>query len=306
MESVDQAETYKEFFFTKFKNSFIIFLDETIDNLNDEKIKNNLIEVRKIINKLDYHKIIIKYSSNMDLYKVLQLLNSNNNVELLKNNEKYWTLIPKININKILLNVNMDFFPKILKLLNMMFSTAFSYSKICECDNNTEFDPYKSIGEISKQLSIDELYNGVEIKTPESYEFIINQLLQNFNLNENLNSIDNNDINNATTNINNFLNSKTTNSSTNIISNMLNNIKDELINLKNDKNITNENGMKKIYEIAQKISSESLSKIDKTKINPLELWDTTAELATATTGSDTIELFGSVIREQIIEKLNIK
>jgi hypothetical protein len=304
MNSTNQAEDYQEFFLNKFKSLFKTFVEDTIDNLTDEKIKNNLIEIRQILHKLDYSKIMIKYAKNNELYKSLQSISQNN--DKLSNNEKYWTLMPKISLNKILLNVKGEYKEKLLKLLNTMYVASLSYSKVYETDNNTEFDPYKSIGEVSKQLTIEEMYEGVEIKTPESYEFIMNQLLEKFNLNESLKDVNNKDIDDATNNINEFLSAKKNNPSANIISSMLENIKGEIMNLKNDSSLNNEDGMKKIFEIAKRVSTESIKGIDKSTINPLQLWDTTTELATNTTGSDTIAIFSDLIRSQIVEKMNVE
>ena len=64
--------------------------------------------------------------------------------------------------------------------------------------------------------------------------------------------------------------------------------------------------MKKIFEIAKRVSTESIKGIDKSTINPLQLWDTTTELATNTTGSDTIAIFSDLIRSQIVEKMNVE
>ena len=304
MNSTNQAEDYQEFFLNKFKSLFKTFVEDTIDNLTDEKIKNNLIEIRQILHKLDYSKIMIKYAKNDELYKSLQSISQNN--EKLLNNEKYWTLMPKISLNKILLNVKGEYKEKLLKLLNTMYVASLSYSKVHETETNTEFDPYKSIGEVSKQLTIEEMYEGVEIKTPESYEFIMNQLLEKFNLNESLKDVNNKDIDDATNNINEFLSGKKNNPSANIISSMLENIKGEIMNLKNDSGLNNEDGMKKIFEIAKRVSAESIKGIDKSTINPLQLWDTTTELATNTTGSDTIAIFSDLIRSQIVEKMNVE
>ena len=303
MDSVNQAENYQEFFLNKFKNLFKTFIEETIQNLNNDKIKDGLIEIRQIMTKLDYSKIMIKYAHNEELYKSLQQIKQNNSI--LNNNQKYWVLMPKISLNKILLNINDDYKDKLLKLLNTMYVACLSYSKVYETEKNTDFDPYKSIGEVSKQLTIEEMYAGVEIKTPESYEFIMNQLLEKFNLNESLKDVNSGDIDKATDNINQFLNEKSNNPSANIISSMLENIKGEIINLKNDTSAnSNGDGMKKIFDIAKRVSMESMKGIDKSTIDPLQLWDTTTELATNTTGSDTIAIFSDVIRNQIIDKMN--
>lgn len=303
MDSTNQAENYQEFFLNKFKNLFKTFIEETIENSSNDKIKNGLIEIRQILAKLDYSKIMIKYASNEELYKSLQLVKQNE--DILKNNQKYWVLMPKVSLNKILLDVNDEYKEKLLKMLHTMYVASLSYSKVYETEINTEFDPYKTIGEVSKQLTIEEMYEGVEIKTPESYEFIMNQLLEKFNLNESLKEVNSGDIDKATDNISELLKKSGDNTSANIISSMLENIKGEIINLKNDPSAnSNGDGMKKIFDIAKRVSVESMKGVDKSKIDPLKLWDTTTELAANTTGSDTIAILSDVIRNQIVDKMN--
>ena len=295
-----QAENYEEYFLFKFKNLFETFINDSILNITDDKIKKNLNDILQILNKLDYSKIMIKYAKNEELYFNLKNFNiDNKNVNI-----KLWNLMPKINLYYIILNYDSNNRKKLLSLLDMMYCSSISYLKVIETTDEDGFNPYKIVGEYSKHLSVDEMYEGVEIKKPDTYEFLMNQILENFNLNDNLKNVNSTNIDDATKNINTFLDNSNDNASSNVIASMLSGIKEEILNLKNDTTANdNGEGIKKIFNIAKRISEKSFNNIDKKNVNPLQLWDLTTQLAVSTTKSDAIEIFGDVVRNQIIDKM---
>jgi len=295
-----QAENYEEYFLSKFKNLFETFINDSINNITDSKIKDNLNDIKQILSKLDYSKIMIKYAKNEELYFNLKNYNKDK-----MSNSKLWNLMPKINLYHIIVNYNDTNRNKLLALLDTMYCSSISYLKVIETTDEEGFNPYKIVGEYSKHLSVDEMYEGVEIKKPDTYEFLMNQILENFNLNDNLKNVNSTNIDDATKNINNFLDKSNDNASANVITSMLSGIKEEILNLKNDSTANdNGEGIKKIFDIAKRISEKSFNNIDKKNVNPLQLWDLTTQLAVSTTKSDAIEIFGDVVRNQIIDKMN--
>ena len=158
---------------------------------------------------------------------------------------------------------------------------------------------------------INDIMEHNEIKTPDSYEFMVDMITKQFlgengdkDLNDQIQNMADEDINNATTNLNNLLTDKVKdgNKSAEILTDMIGKLKHKLGDLKNTKN--DGNGLQNILNIAKEITSEMTSNVDKDMIDPEDLWNTTSQLASQTVDSPAIDAIGLMVRNQIAKAKN--
>ena len=262
---------------------------------------------------------MLKISSSDTLQQSLLTL-SNNNFEdkalfviLKKTDKKIWTLIPSINIDKIFINIKLENRKIFYDLLYSIFICCKSYQNI-KTTSESVFNPYMTIEGVNNNYCLNNIVENYKVETPDSYEFMIETLTKQLlndgsdkDLDNQIKNMKDDDINNATSNINKILVEEvnTGNKSALIISTMLEKLKTEIVDLKNNAN-TNEDGqgLKKIFGIAQKITGEMQSNLGGQKINPLELWDTTTNLANQTINNPSLSLISGLIRGHIEKNMN--
>jgi hypothetical protein len=192
MSTVQTPSDYKEYFYKKFIGIFKSLIEKLLIILPNESDEyNNLLKINNLVEKLNFDKIITKMSTNTKLMEVIVFMSKNNfNNEIcnkfLNQNEKYWSLMPSFNINKILLLLDNDNKEFVKEQLNNLHICSITYSKVIEqinSSNSESFNPFDSIGQIADNIDINTLFNGVEVKNISAYEMlmesIINQQMDN-------------------------------------------------------------------------------------------------------------------------------
>jgi hypothetical protein len=169
---------------------------------------------------------------------------------------------------------------------------------------------------VNNNYCLNNVVENYKVETPDSYEFMIETLTKQLlndgtdkDLDNQIKNMKDEDINNATMNINKLLIDEANggNKSALIISTMLEKLKNEIVDLKNTPDANDGGqGLKKIFGIAQKITGEMQTNLSGQKINPLELWDTTANLANQTINTPSLNLISGLIRSQIENNMNGK
>ena len=317
--STNTPENYEDFFLQKFVLLFRKFINTTLENIVDQSIIDNLIKLNNSFDKLNYSKIMLKISSSDILQKSLLTL-SNNNFEdkallviLKKTDKKIWTLIPSINIDKIFINLKLENRKSCYDLIYSIFICSKSYQNI-KTTSESVFNPYMTTEGVNNNYCLNNVVENYKVETPDSYEFMIESLTKQLlndgtdkDLDNQIKSMKDEDINNATSNINKLLVDEVNNGnkSASIISTMLEKLKHEIVDLKNTPSVNEDGqGLKKIFGIAQKITGEMQTNLSGQKINPLELWDTTANLANQTINTPSLNLISNLIRGQIEKNMN--
>lgn len=324
MDSSQTALDYKQYFNDKFISSFTDFLSYLLsilssDNLNENNIVSALQNIFKLKDKLDYNKIMNKMSQNIKLVEVMTFLNKNNfNEDLLKkvvNNDKYWLLMPSFNIGSILNIVKGNTDKKeIYDKINSLHICAVTYMKVVEEINTTKdensFNPFNTVGEVDKNVDIQSLYNGVDVKNISAYEMlmesIINKQMDN-KMGDYMENIKEDDVNEAASKLHDVLNSdkfQENKGTSKILSDMLNNIKTEVINLKNDtggdtNKMKGKKGVEQLLGIAQKVAGNMMGTIKESNVSVLDIWDATSNLAKNTVQSDALNIVDNLIRSNI-------
>ena len=317
--STNTPENYEDFFLQKFVALFKKFINTTLENITDKPIIENLTKLINSFDKLNYSKIMLKISSSDILQKSLLTL-SNNNFEdkalfviLKKTDKKIWTLIPAINVDKIFINLKLEYRKQCYDLIYSIFICCKSYQNI-KTTSESVFNPYMTTDSVNNNYCLNNIVENYKVETPDSYEFMIETLTKQLlndgtdkDLDNQIKSMKDEDINNATSNINKLLVEETNNGnkSASIISTMLEKLKNEIVDLKNTPSANEDGqGLKKIFGIAQKITGEMQTNLSGQKINPLELWDTTANLANQTINTPSLNLISNLIRGQIEKNVN--
>ena len=317
--STNTPENYEDFFLQKFVTLFRKFINTTLENVSDKTIIENLTKLNNSFDKLNYSKIMLKISSSDILQKSLLTL-SNNNFEdkallviLKKTDKKIWTLIPYINIDKIFINLKLENRKPCYDLIYSIFICSKSYQNI-KTTSESVFNPYMTSEGVNNNYCLNNIVENYKVETPDSYEFMIETLTKQLlndgtdkDLDNQIKSMKDEDINNATSNINKLLVEEASNGnkSASIISTMLEKLKNEIVDLKNTPSVNEDGqGLKKIFGIAQKITGEMQTNLSGQKINPLELWDTTANLANQTINTPSLNLISNLIRGQIEKNMN--
>ena len=319
MDITQTASDYKEYFLKKFTSLFEELIDFFLENITDQSILDNLLKIKNLLLKLDYEKIMIKLSGNEQIRHSLFALHKNNfNDEylnkLVKTNDKYWTIVPSLNINKIILNLTYDNQMVINDKINNLYVCACTYLKVIEQlknkndnENDNTFNPFESVGNIADNIDINSLFNGVEVKNISAYEMIMESIINqqmDSKMTDYMNNIKEDDVNDAANKLNDVINSdqfQGNKQTSKILADMLTNIKDEVINLKNDDNGqgSGKKNVEQLLGIAQKVAGNMMGTIKSNNINVLDLWDATSSLAKNTTNSDTLNMVDTLIRSNI-------
>lgn len=313
---------YKEYFLNKFVNLFQTFVNDCINKVQNDDIKNDLNKIQQLFPKLNYSKIIEKMSSNTKLQEGIAFIVKNNfNDDIMQKvftsvDTKTWTLMPSFHINKIFNQVSSEDRKNLYDTFHALHVCAFTYTKVLESMNSKTnsdggFNPFESVGKVAENMDIGTMFNGVETKTMSAYEMLMEQIvnqqmegkMQNY-----MENIKEDDVNQAADKLTDVLKSdefKGNKQTTHILSSMLSKIKDEVINLKNEptEKVKGKQGVEQLLGIAQKVAGNMMSSIKDNNVNVLELWDATSSLARSTTNSDALNIVDKLIRTNIENNL---
>jgi hypothetical protein len=323
-QNVQDPTEYKNYFNDKFISLFVELLSSLIELLQiDSNERNNLIKIMDLKDKLNYEKIMKKLEDNKQLIEITNILLKYNNADesyykFFTNKEKFWTLMPSFNLNKILLEIQKEYHKDIFMKLNNLQICAITYNKVIEQINisardNKEFSPFDSIGNSVENMDIKTLFEGVEVKNMHAYEMLMSALINNETNNkmdEYLGSIKESDVNEAANKLNDVLNSDNFNGNREtslLLSDMLSEIKTEVMNLKNNsENMKGKQGMEQLLGIAQKVAGGMMNKINSSEVSVLEIWDATSSLAKNTVKSSALDIVDNLIRSNIVANMNAK
>ena len=133
--------------------------------------------MNKKLNDLDnngyYNKTI--NTCKLKLYIPLDLINNKIYPKLLEKNDKCWTLMPALNVDKIFLSLSVSDRQELYKELNALHISAFTYTKVIESitSSNTAdgFNPFETVGNATDNMDIKTLYEGVEVKKKAQREW---------------------------------------------------------------------------------------------------------------------------------------
>lgn len=321
MSSTQTPSDYKDYFHNKFVASFKDLVSKLItllpENADEHK---DLVKISGLMDKLNYDKIITKLATNSTLMEVLLFMSKNDfNDEVcdkfLSKNDKYWTLMPSFNINKIFIQLK-DKSNKVFlqEQLNTIHVCAVTYNKVVEqiqsVKEGESFNPFESVGKVAENMDINTLFEGVEVKNISAYEMlmetIINQQMDN-KMSDYMSNIKEDDVNEAAAKLNDVLNSdkfKSNKQTTKILSDMLNNIKSEVINLKGEGDkMKGKQGVEQLLGIAQKVAGNMMGTIKDSNVSVLDIWDATSNLAKNTVQSDALNIVDNLIRTNIENNL---
>jgi hypothetical protein len=321
MDNSQTPSDYKTYFFDKFVNLFNSIVNLSLEKVNNKDVKKDLEKIASIVSKLDFEKVIKKVAANSKLQENLMFLSNNNFSnevlnKLLEKNEKCWSLMPALNIDKIFLSLSMSDRQELYKDLNALHISAFTYTKVIESINTSNasdgFNPFETVGNVVDNMDIKTLYEGVEVKNLSAYEMlmetIVNQQM-NDKMSNYMENIKEDDVNSAAHKLNDVLHSedfKGTKQTGNILSEMLDNIKHEVIDMKNkpQEQTSGKKGVEQLLGIAQKVAKDMMHTIKDKNVNVLDLWDATSNLAQSTTNSDALKYVDLLIRSNIEKGLN--
>ena len=324
MDNSQTPSDYKTYFFDKFVNLFNSIVNLSLEKVNNKDVKKDLEKIASIVLKLDFEKVIKKVAANSKLQENLMFLSNNNFSnevlnKLLEKNDKCWSLMPALNIDKIFLSLSINDRQELYKDLNALHISAFTYTKVIESINsintsNTSdvFNPFETVGNVVDNMDIKTLYEGVEVKNLSAYEMlmetIINQQM-NDKMSNYMDNIQEDDVNSAAHKLNDVLHSedfKGTKQTGNILSEMLDSIKHEVIDMKNkpQEQTSGKKGVEQLLGIAQKVAKDMMHTIKDKNVNVLDLWDATSNLAQSTTNSDALKYVDLLIRSNIEKGLN--
>lgn len=320
MSSSQTPNDYKDYFYNKFVGLFKGLVNSLLQRLPNCNEKTDLNKIAGLMEKLNYDKIIVKLATNNKLMEVLLFLNKNKfNQEVcskfLTSTDKYWSLMPSFNINKILLLLDDNGKTYLQEQVNNLHVCAVTYSKVIEqlesCKEGENFNPFESVGKVDDNMDINTLFNGVEVKNISAYEMlmesIINQQMDN-KMSDYMSNIKENDVNEAAEKLNDVLNSDKFGSNkqtTKILSDMLSNIKNEVINLKTGETdkLQGKQGVEQLLGIAQKVAGNMMGTIKDSNVSVLDIWDATSNLAKNTVQSDALNIVDNLIRSNIEQNL---
>ena len=327
MDQTQTASDYKDYFKNKFVSLFNELVDKFLHHLppNSDDI-SNLLKIKGYGDKLNFEKVIVKLSDNNRLFDIVNLLlkndsNDNTYYNFFKNKEKYWTILPTFNINVLLLQImNRQIHIELLSKIIDLLVCAKTYCKVIEeitsCENvGKEFNPFESIGNVSSNIDVQSLFEGVEVKNISAYDMIMSTLINqetNNKMDEYMNNIKESDVNEAAAKLNNVLESDSfqgNKQTSKLLSDMLANIKDEVIGLKANGDSTKmqgKQGVEQLLGIAQKVAGNMMGKIQGSNVSVLEIWDATSSLAKNTVQSDALNIVDNLIRSNIVQNMNNK
>jgi hypothetical protein len=326
MDQTQTASDYEHYFKQKFITIHTDLLNKILELLpNDSSDKQNLLKIKNFGEKLNFDKVIKKMSENIKLFDILNLLIKNDSNDetyynFFKNKEKYWTILPTYNINNIILQIqNREIHKELFSKINDLHICAVTYEKVieqitqCETDGK-EFNPFDSIGNVSSNIDVQSLFNGVEVKNISAFDLIMSTLINqetNNKMDEYMNNIKESDVSEAAEKLTNVLESDNfqgNKQTSKLLAEMLANIKDEVIKLKdnNSSNMQGKQGVEQLLGIAQKVAGNMMGKIKGSDVSVLEIWDATSSLAKNTVQSDALNMVDNLIRSNIVQNVNNK
>lgn len=322
MSTTQTPSDYKDYFYNKFVSSFKSLVNILLSKLPNGEERKDLEKIAGLMEKLNYEKIIVKLATNNKLMEVLLFLNKNQfNIEVcakyLGSTDKYWSLMPSFNINKIILNLN-DLNDKVFlrEQINNLHVCAVTYSKVIEqiessTKDGSAFNPFNSVGEVDSNMDINGLFNGVEVKNISAYEMLMESIINkemDDKMTDYMSNIKENDVHEAAEKLNDVLHSDKFNSNkqtTKILSDMLTNIKTEVINLKGveTEKMNGKQGVEQLLGIAQKVAGNMMGTIKNSNVSVLDIWDATSTLAKSTVQSDALNIVDNLIRSNIQQNM---
>ncbi len=323
MSSTQTPSDYKDYFYNKFVGLFKNLVSNLLEKLPPNEAKKDLEKIAGLMDKLNYEKIIVKLGTNNKLMEVLLFLSKNNFSnevcsKYVNSTDKYWSLMPSFNINKILVSLLDSDKLYLREQINNLHVCAVTYSKVIEQLTNTtggetEFNPFASVGEVAGNMDINTLFNGVEVKNISAYEMLMEQIINkemDSKMTDYMSNIKENDVHEAAEKLTDVLNSEKVSSNkhtTKILSDMLSNIKTEVINLKgtnteSDK-MKGKQGVEQLLGIAQKVAGNMMGSIKNSNVSVLDIWDATSNLAKNTVQSDALNIVDGLIRSNIQQNM---
>lgn len=320
MDSSQTATDYKSYFHDKFVDLFKTFVKTCHERVTNEETKKDLSKIISLFDKLNYEKIITKIAGNTKLQESLLYLLKNDFSEevlnkLITKDDKSWTVMPSLYIDKIFYSLN-SFEDKneIYKQLYSLHICGFTYTKVIDSINNGDpnsFNPFVSVGKVSENMDIKTLFEGVETKNISAFEMIMENFVSqqmDSKMANYMNNIKEDDVNSAASKLNEALNSekfKSSSQTTEVLCDMLGQIKSEVISIgkTGDDQSKGKKGVEQILGIAQKVASNMMGKIKEQKIDVMDLWNTTSNLAQSTTNSDALKYVDTLIRSNIQKTL---
>ena len=320
MDSSQTATDYKSYFHDKFVDLFKTFVKTCHEKVTTEQTKNDLSKIISLFDKLNYEKIIVKIAGNTKLQESLLYLLKNDFSEevlnkLITKDDKSWTVMPSLYIDKIFYSLN-SFEDKneVYKQLYSLHICGFTYTKVIESINNGDpnsFNPFVSVGKVSENMDVKTLFEGVETKNISAFEMIMENFVSqqmDSKMANYMNNIKEDDVNSAANKLSEALNSdkfKSSNQTTEVLCDMLGQIKSEVISIGKtaDDQSKGKKGVEQILGIAQKVASNMMGKIKEQKIDVMDLWNTTSNLAQSTTNSDALKYVDTLIRSNIQKTL---
>ncbi len=323
MSSTQTPSDYKDYFYNKFVGLFKNLVSNLLEKLPPNEAKKDLEKIAGLMDKLNYEKIIVKLGTNNKLMEVLLFLSKNNFSDevcskYVNSTDKYWSLMPSFNINKIIVSLLDSDKLYLREQINNLHVCAVTYSKVIEQLTNTtggetEFNPFASVGEVAGNMDINTLFNGVEVKNISAYEMLMEQIINkemDSKMTDYMSNIKENDVHEAAEKLTDVLNSEKVSSNkhtTKILSDMLSNIKTEVINLKgtnveSDK-MKGKQGVEQLLGIAQKVAGNMMGSIKNSNVSVLDIWDATSNLAKNTVQSDALNIVDGLIRSNIQQNM---
>lgn len=315
---MDNSQTpldYKSYFYDKFVMLFKDLVNTLANDLTVFETKNDVQKVRDLLPNLNYEKIIIKTASNIKLIEVMMFLNKHHfddSTNMLALSDKYWSLMPSFNLNKIILSMdNLADKENLFEKINSLHICAVTYIKVVDqiqlsmSDNNT-FNPFDQMSNTDENIDVDTLFAGVEVKNISAYELLMETIINqqnNGNMADCMKNLKEDDVNEAASKLQDVLNGETFQGNKNtakILSDMLNNIKGRVINLKpNDDKLKGKQGVEQLLNIAQDVANQMMSTIKDSNVSVLDIWDATSHLAQNTVQSDALNIVDNLIRSNI-------
>lgn len=313
-------DNYEEYFMNNFKEIFKSTIEFLLNNVNENTPKENLNKLYTLYPSLDYKKIILKIATKKTVFEKLNTIYEENNfknfMKLKVSNEeikKDWTIMPLFNIHFFMMSLQENERVKFYKLIKNLFICSFSYSKIVESDE--KFNPSISIDNVATNFNINSFFDeNDKYETPNSFDFVMNQLMENLfkgdevkdkmeTLNSSIENMDSNNLDMASNNIKNLLEEEGKTSANDMLCLMLDKVKNEIGNLKNNKNKSG-NTMKDIMEIGKKISVDFKQDATRNNVNPFELIDSAFGIAEKATGNKNLNVVKKILKNNLAEKIN--
>lgn len=323
------AEDFKEFFLQKFATSMKDLVSFLLGEISEENSTySKLTKINNILNNknIDYQRLVNKLCNNEKIIMNLTILKESNINEtvldelLKKGSQKDWVLIPEFHVDKIIREIdNKQTINKIIDDIKNIFVCAESYNGIDKMisEHNTdgtdeEFDPTKNLiaSNNLSDINVNTMFKDVKYKQMTSYEMLIKMMVDEKTENkvgEYMNNIKEDDVNEAASKLDDVLKGSEANSNASkLLGTMLSNIKDEVIDLGNQKNsqVEGKEAMENLMNIAKKVAGNMATDVQSSGLTPMEIWEATSSLARKTVKSDALDIVDGIIKQNIYNGMN--